>query len=317
MTSLPDPPPSDRPLIVYHADCADGFAAAWAAWRGLGCRGDVDLCPAVYRQPPPDVTGREVYVVDFSYPRDVLLGMHAQAKSLLVLDHHATAAKALEGLPFCVFDQGRSGAGLAWDVLAAPRQGRRPKLIDYVEDRDLWRWELPNSREVSAFLGTLPHALSAFTEAAANLDDAVGEAFTVLKGTAVLQAQARYIDRTVACARWRALEVPEGTPGATPRSGFAVGARECFAADVPVVNAGPWCVSEVLERLKNDHPAAPFVAAWYERPDGRLYYSLRSNAEGADVGTIAQFHGGGGHRHAAGFDTPGVRTDLRPSEKRP
>jgi len=304
MTTPPEAAPSDRPLIIYHADCVDGFAAAWAASSAFPADRYVELCPAVYREPPPDVTGREVYVVDFSYPREVLLDMHARAKSLLVLDHHKTAAAALEGLPFCVFDMGRSGAGLAWDLLAAPTRGRRPWLIDYVEDRDLWRWALPESRAVNAYLGSLPHTLEAFELAS---QEAVYD--VAQKGTAVLLSQARYVERTVACARRRSMEVCANTPGARGE-GF-------FYVDVPVVNAGPWLVSEVLELLKRRHPEAPFVAAWYERADGRVYYSLRSNAAGADVGKIAEFHGGGGHRNAAGFDTPGMRTDLRPSEQRP
>lgn len=318
MTSTPDAPRSERPLIIYHADCVDGFAAAWAASCAFPADRYVELCPAVYREPPPDVTGREVYVVDFSYPREVLVEMHARAKSLLVLDHHRTAAAALEGLPFCVFDMARSGAGLAWDVLAAPTRGPRPWLIDYVEDRDLWQWALPESRAVNAYIGALPHTLVAFESSSshASVEDAAE------RGSYVLLTQARYIERTVACARWRSLEVPEGTPGATRRSGlgFAVGAHEYFAADVPVVNAGPWCVSEVLEALKQRYPDAPFVAAWYERADGRLYYSLRSDGAGADVGKVAQYHKGGGHRNAAGFDVlsaPGLRADFPPAVNRP
>jgi hypothetical protein len=301
------------PLVIYHADCTDGFAAAWAASCAFPADRYVELCPAVYRQPPPDVTGREVYIVDFSYDRETLLAMHARAAYLRVLDHHRSAATALEGLPFCTFDMNRSGAGLAWDELAAPHVGpheRRPPLIDYVEDRDLWRWKLPDSREINAYLGSLPHTLADFDEAASDLRTDVGRAKIALQGEAVLLAQARYIDRTIACARWRRLEVPEGTQGAQPAQGLAFGARDVLAVEVPVVNAGPWCVSEVLERLKNEHPDAPFVAAWYERPDGCLYYSLRSNAEGADVSKVAAQYGGGGHRNAAGFDAPRGRVDV-------
>ena len=299
MTSTPDAPRSERPLIIYHADCVDGFAAAWAASCAFPADRYVELCPAVYREPPPDVTGREVYVVDFSYPREVLVEMHARAKYLLVVDHHKTAAADLEGLPFCVFDMARSGAGLAWDVLAAPTRGARPWLIDYVEDRDLWRWALPESRAVNAYLGSIPHTLEAFERTSA---DSLVE--VALLGHAVLLAQARYIDRTVACARVRSMEVCANTPGARG-DGF-------FYVDVPVVNAGPWLVSEVLELLKQRHPEAPFVAAWYERSDGTVYYSLRSDGAGADVGEIARsIYAGGGHRNAAGFDE-GSRVDFDP-----
>lgn len=311
--------PPSPPLVIYHADCTDGFAAAWAAHHRFPADTYVELHPAVYRQPPPDVTGREVYVVDFSYDRATLCDMHARAKSLVVVDHHKTAAKEPEGLDFCVFDMNRSGAGLAWDVLAAPTRGPRPRLIDYVEDRDLWRWQLHGSREVNAYLGSLPHTLVAFTEAAEVLGSPAGFALARAAGLAVLAAQERYVDWTVACARWRSLRVPGDTRGAVPVLGLVIDEAQAYDVDVPVVNCGPFSVSEVLERLKRMHPDAPFVAAWYERADGRLYYSLRSDEAGADVGRIArEIYRGGGHRHAAGFDVAaGLRADVRAKGEHP
>mgnify|MGYP006053619637 CR=1 FL=1 len=149
-----------NPVVIYHDKCPDGIAAAWAAWAVFG-----DLAtyvPASYGDAPPvvvdAVTGdpRDVIVVDFSYPREKILRLHDEARSLLVLDHHATAETALAGLDFCVFDMNRSGAGLAWDVIAAPTRGPRPWLIDYTEDRDLWRHALPDSREANAWLRAQP-----------------------------------------------------------------------------------------------------------------------------------------------------------------
>jgi len=58
-------------LVIYHANCIDGYTSAWAAWRKYG--DDAEYLPASYGDPAPDVTGRWVLVVDFSYPRDVML----------------------------------------------------------------------------------------------------------------------------------------------------------------------------------------------------------------------------------------------------
>lgn len=75
-----------NPLVIYHAKCPDGMAAAWAAWmiyRPLG-----EYLPASYGDPPPAdeaVAGRDVILVDFSYPRDALVRLHKAARSLLVL----------------------------------------------------------------------------------------------------------------------------------------------------------------------------------------------------------------------------------------
>ena len=59
-----------KPLVIYHSNCADGFSAAWCFWHKYGeaC----DFHAGVYGKEPPDVTGRDVYLVDFSYKADVV-----------------------------------------------------------------------------------------------------------------------------------------------------------------------------------------------------------------------------------------------------
>lgn len=114
---------------------------------------EAECVPASYGDEPPDCSDRDVIIVDFSYPRDVLEYMAEQAKSLRVLDHHKTAAADLDGFPGAIFDRDRSGAGLAWDELVG---GKRPEIVDFVEDRDLWRYSLPNSRAINAWISSLP-----------------------------------------------------------------------------------------------------------------------------------------------------------------
>ena len=140
-------------VCIYHGGCPDGFTAAWAAKQAYP---DAELVPGYYGAPPPDVGGCDVLIVDFSYPRPVLIEMEMVASRLRVYDHHKTAEADLEGLSFCVFDMERSGAGLAWDELVG---GERPWLIDYVEDRDLWRFALPDSKAVAAWVMAQPYSL--------------------------------------------------------------------------------------------------------------------------------------------------------------
>ena len=71
---------------------------------------------------------------------------------------------------------------------------------------------------------------------------------------------------------------------------------------VPSVNAPQHDTSEVLERLMDEHPYAPFVHAWWQRADRMFSQSLRSRGV-FDVSAIAAFYGGGGHKNAAGFQT--------------
>src|ERR1700755_107865 len=152
------------PLIVYHGHCPDGFTAAWAAHRALK---KPDLEPELYvgeygAEPPYDLArNRDVYVVDFSYKRPQLEQLRAAARNLLVLDHHKTAQADLEGLDYCVFDMNRSGAGITWDYFFGDFSPRA-LIVDYVEDRDLWRFKLPHSEEISLRIRLTPHTIEAF-----------------------------------------------------------------------------------------------------------------------------------------------------------
>lgn len=85
-------------MVIYHDNCADGFGAAWACWMRWG-----DACeyvPANYGQVPPDVTGKNILIVDFSYKRPELETMANAAASIVILDHHKTAQAELEPFAF-------------------------------------------------------------------------------------------------------------------------------------------------------------------------------------------------------------------------
>ncbi len=260
-----------KALVIFHASCVDGFAAAWAAWRKFG--DEADYVPAHYGEPAPEVTGREVVIVDFSFPRAALLEMKEKAASLRVLDHHKSAAADLEGLDFCTFDMNRSGAGIAWDELVG---GERPKLIDYVQDRDLWRFNLPRSREVSAWLSSWSrsdfHCWSLLAADLANdFPNCVAQGNAILRGVVD-----QYVDGLVS----------KGRP------------TEIGGHVVPCINT-THAQSELVGKLAE---SATFAAGWFQREDGKFIYSLRSRGD-FDVSEIAKMYGGGGHAAAAGFQS--------------
>ena len=81
-----------KPLCIYHGNCADGFGAAWVVRRYF--KGECDFYAGQYGAEPPDVTGRDVIMVDFSYKRPVIDAMAVKAQTILILDHHKTAQAA-------------------------------------------------------------------------------------------------------------------------------------------------------------------------------------------------------------------------------
>jgi oligoribonuclease NrnB/cAMP/cGMP phosphodiesterase (DHH superfamily) len=265
-------------LCIYHKNCTDGFGAALAVKvycdrLGVEC----EYMPAQYGDQVPDVTGKTVFIVDFSYDRETLIALNEEADSLTVIDHHKSAMQDLEGLDYCVFDMSRSGAVLTWVTLNPDTPV--PLLLNYIQDRDLWLWEMENSKQVSAALLTLEKQL---THWMLYLDDSKVEEL-ILQGGAIVDYQNLQLARTP-----KGEKIPMGT---------------IAGHKVPCVNA-THLVSEMGEQLAQGFP---FAALYFDRLDKRVY-SLRSAKDGIDVSAVAEQYGGGGHFHAAAFAVD--KTDI-------
>ncbi|MBL8841914.1 MAG: phosphoesterase [Planctomycetes bacterium] len=256
-----------KPLVLYHGQCLDGFAAAWVAFQRFGGAGEYHAIQfgEPLRWP---VEGRDVLILDFSFPRQQLIEMKERASSLLVLDHHLTAQQDLAGLDFAQFDLTRAGCTLTWDFFFPGEP--RPWLLGYVEDKDLWRWKLPDSQEVSAALQSYSRSFKTWDKILKKGIDAL-----VAEGRPILRYKNRLIETAASRVRMTDFE----------------GHR------IPVVTS---CVlqSEIGGRLAPHHP---FVAIVFET-GGRRIWSLRSHeGSGINVAEIAKRRGGGGHPNAAGF----------------
>jgi len=257
-------------IVIYHDNCSDGAGAAYAAWTKLGDA--AEYVPAHYGNEPPDVTGKEVYIVDFSYPREVLLDMQQKAKSLLVLDHHKTAEADLKGLDFAVFDMERSGCLIAWNYFRPDELP--PKALVFIQDRDLWKFAFPETRD---FCTGLRATMNDFRDLDwISTDDAI-------ELGAALNAE---FDRDLDTLEKRAYLMLVVNEVGEVLSGLAVNATAKYA-------------SELGNRLAKKSAFGCVYS--YDGSRKEWQYSLRSTNEGPDVSSIAKRHGGGGHRNAAGF----------------
>lgn len=273
--------PQEITHVLYHADCFDGFGARFAAETALGDK--ATYIPVSYKDPIPQLPAdAKVAIVDFSYPREQLLDLNSKVAGLVVLDHHEKARQALEGLPMVVFEQERAGSGLAWSYFNGDKE--EPAMLKYVEDRDLWKWELPQSREVSAAIGSLPMNTEVWKNAdVENLK---------VEGVAIMRAKQQLVDGAVKRAFWGTID----------------------GHKVPITSCSPELRSEVGEGLRDKFPEAPFTAIFYYNDKGGKEWSLRSEDNKTDVNEIAKKFGGGGHKAAAGFRDPGptLPTELTP-----
>jgi uncharacterized protein len=282
------------PLVIYHANCWDGFCAAWVARMALG---EIEAVPAYYGVPPPSVVDREVYVLDFSYPFNVMADMASASRVFTVLDHHKTAERAIADLEAMFithnmagrarYSADQSGGRMAWEFFAhiGGWQGMKsPWLVDYTEDRDLWRHALPDSENINAALRSYPLDFALWDEFHGTMGQR--EMFK-REGEAIRRTERQIVQTHVKNARMELFSLLVGGPSAVDD------------LRVPVVNATV-LFSEIAGELAKGQP---FAACYFDRQDGKRQWSLRSAPDGVDVSEIAKAHGGGGHKHAAGFET--------------
>lgn len=271
-----------KPICIFHKGCTDGFGAAWVLHSMFG-EGRVDFVAANYGDAPPDVLGRAVYIVDFSYKRDVILEMAKKATSIVILDHHKTAKEELDFNPntlaekcYCpmtiAFDMNHSGAMLAWKYFYT---ADAPALIKHIEDRDLWKFELEGTREIIAALYSYPMEFDVW-------DKLMEEDIEKLRveGAAIDRAHLKNVTSMIKYGTYPVKIAGYG---------------------VPAVNAPHMYASDVGNQLSE---TAPFAVIWIAT-ENSVRFSLRSSAnnpEHVDVSEIAKLFGGGGHKHAAGFE---------------
>ena len=263
--------PSTVNLVIYHANCNDGFGAAYAAWKLLGNR--AEYYAAAHGNPPPDVKGKRVVILDFSHGNNTTKLLIDDAEALFIIDHHKSNMVELHDISNAHFDMTKSGAMLAWEFFHPGKEA--PKFIQYIQDRDLWAWELPYSKEFSAAFDMVPWE---FDEYEKFEDDSVFDD-AVKRGSYIL-AYSKTVVKKV-CDK------------ATK--------RKFGEHDVMVVNSSHW-MSEIGATLAKD---CDFAMIWYYDHDEQIYKcSLRAFHDTVDVSEIAKRFKGGGHRKAAGFVLP-------------
>lgn len=267
-----------KPLVIYHKNCSDGMAAAWTFWNIH--KDAFEYSAASYNGKVPDVLDRDVYLVDFSYKRNILELIMAYSNKIVLLDHHQSAIEELWDIEEHNFDMSRcstekSGAMLAWEYNAEIHhmKTKPPHLLLYIQDRDLWKFELPNSREINAALKLYDQSFEVY-DRLMRLTKA-GLKGLIKEGTLLLNKQAKDIESIL---RYNTRVIKVGDH------------------DVPFINSS-------MYRSELGSAASvgfPFAAIYSDSKEYREI-SLRSQPEGLDVSEIAKKFGGGGHKHAAGF----------------
>lgn len=313
------------PIVIYHKNCADGFSAAWCFYHAQkNMQTNFEFHASNYDDPVPDIEDRIVYLVDFSYKRAVVQEICQKAKEVWLIDHHKTAIEDLLiiGDPnskehrynFNMYvDLNRSGAMLAWDFLnnlhwaeiteepanvpqlkmvgeykpGDPEYNEPPILLEHVQDRDLWRFKLPGTREINAALFSYEYTFDNWDKLMLGSSGKTGQVVDKLnlwkEGAAIERKHFKDIAELLAITQ-RTMRIAD--------------------YEVPVANL-PYTFSSDAGHSMAKHFAdgTMFAACYWDTATHRVF-SLRSTERGMDVSAIAMKYNGGGHKHAAGFRVP-------------
>jgi len=268
--------------VLYHGGCPDGFGGAYSAWKKLG--DTAEYIPVKHgKSVPENLDGKELYFIDFCYSASVMSELSKQAKSINVLDHHEGIRDVAIKYPG-VFDTKRSGATIAWQFFHPDAQ--TPTLLKYVEDGDLYKFALQNSREILSYVYTLMDSFASFDlkniekwdSLVTELEDPNALTHVVETGKMFVQHHEHVVVHGINHAEIVRFEGFEC---------YLTGASGEFTSDI----------GNRLARLKP--PMAIIVSADAEG----LRVSLRSDGS-VNVASMAQKYGGNGHPAAAGFEIP-------------
>lgn len=297
-----DEAPKSFQVVLYHGNCSDGFSAAWVArhYAFHNCLEEPVCIPinhdGVYNF-PEEVDGKDVLVLDLSFPVEKMLELKNRANSVFVIDHHLTAPERciLSGIPL-IYDKDECGSSLTWKVYF--RNFPLPKFLDYIKAGDLWKWgNLPYDQEVVTALHSYENSFDVWDEF---YDRSLKSKNPIHWNT--------YFDFTDHY-RIEGETLERKAVKAVKNLMKTVKVMDLFDYRVPVCNATDH-ISKLGNEMALAFPECPFAAIYFDdQVTGMRHWSLRSVGEN-DVSQVAKRFGGGGHKNASGFSTKLPDTNL-------
>ena len=224
---------------------------------------------------PEDLKGKQIYILDNACRPSVLKKLRENKNAVTIIDHHSSSEENVKAASEYVFNVKHSGAVLAWRFFR-PKKAV-PRMLKHVEDMDIWRFKMKNTREIIAGLDLSDFNFKVWNRLAGEIENPRQRKSFVEKGRFVLKYQNKLMEQVSQNAEIVKFH-----------------GHRVLAVNSPVLE------SELGHHLYKKMP--PMAIVWW-RANGVIKVSLRSN-EKADVSKIAVKYGGGGHKGSSGFTLP-------------
>lgn len=271
-------------VVIYHAQCRDGFGGAFSAWKKLGDSASY-IPQRTQSVPPPGLTDKEIYIIDYSYDRKTLEKLREVNDSVVVIDHHKSSGADVQAFSENIFDLTHSGAVLAWKYFHPNTPV--PTLLRYIEDHDLWKFELDDTRAVGAALGEYETNFGTWDTLVEEFEQEEFRTKLIAHGTIISTFEDKLVDSMLVFAERVTFEDKEM---------YALNASRIYRSILG---------NKLAEKNKLEG-GVPCGIVYY-RYGGNVHISLRSSGD-FDVSAIAQQYGGGGHKNAASIKVPDFKS---------
>ena len=270
-------------IVMFHYPCQDGLASAYIAHMYANMYNkNIELYP-IQHGTSIDINrlkNKKVIMCDYSPSVEILDNIEKNVDSICILDHHISAQRDLIGKEYAIFDMMKSGAGLTWEYFFPEKE--MPLWVQYIQDRDLWTWFLPESRNFTAAFFEICSKieLNNFTELFIVFDNISNNILQYIEMGKELN---RVLDMKVD-------NIIDSNKNVYYYENYMIKIMEC-----------PYeLVSEVGSKITKD-TTIDFAVLWRHNEKDDMYnVSLRANNK-VDVSIIAKKFGGGGHMNAASF----------------
>ena len=275
-------------IVLFHYPCQDGLSSGWIVNKFHKENNiDIELYPIQHGQNIDfnKLINKKIIFCDYAPSKYILDEIEKIACKITILDHHISSQKDLENKDYAIFDMNKSGAGLTWNYFY---NSKCPLFIRMIEDRDLWLWNIPKSKEFTAGLRTVCSSIEMynFTDIFNIFDEILLNPFKfefyielgdIINKSIIIKCKYMAIDGLKKINHYKNYNI------------CIINCPHDLTSDL----GNTLLISDLID----------FAVLWsYNHTKEEYYISLRSNNK-ADVSLIAKEFGGGGHKNASGFST--------------
>jgi oligoribonuclease NrnB/cAMP/cGMP phosphodiesterase (DHH superfamily) len=270
-------------FVFFHYPCQDGLASAWIVnyYHELN-NVDIILRPIIHTTKIniEELQDKRVLFCDISPSIEILEEIEKVTKEIKILDHHISAQRILKNKDYAIFDMNKSGCGITWSYFFLEKM---PLFIEMIQDRDIWKWQIENSKDFTTGFASISALTSDFDELFLLFDELFFESkinYYIEIGKLINRINSNKI-KLIAETHSKRIDNYENYK-------------------ICIVNCDRELTSELGNVLSKDFD---FAVLWqYNHPNSEYYISLRSNNK-VDVSLITSKFGGGGHKNAGGFSS--------------